>query len=213
MPGQKPIHDLNNMLMSILAHAELLPIRVPDSPEVARAASEIRTAAVRARDLVRLVREQLEASQVATPRSFETAVHLDEEEEALPSPRTDVGYVLVVDDEPSVLGFVKILLEQEGYKVLTAGNPAEALDIFLREHANLSLVLADFSMTQVNGAQLLREMAKIDPEVPSVISSGYDVTGSALIRDISSLRGFLDKPFGRDDLLRTLDLAARKLTQ
>lgn len=213
---QKAIHDLNNMLMSILAHSELLPLRVPNSPEVQKAATEIRTAAVNARDMVKTLREYFETGESRATSRIDTAVHLDPlsaEDDGNPPPRTDVGPILVVDDEPSVLGFVQILLEQEGYRVLTAGSPAKALEVFLREHENISLVMADFSMAQVNGAQLLKEMAMADPDVPSVISSGFDVTGSALVRDISTLRGFLDKPFGRDDLLRTIDLAARKIKQ
>ena len=74
--------------------------------------------------------------------------------------------VLAVDDEPHVLNVLRRILQREGYDVDTASSGVEAVLQFI-EH-NYQFVMLDISMPRLDGADALRIMKKIKPEVPIV---------------------------------------------
>lgn len=78
--------------------------------------------------------------------------------------------VLLVDDDPDVLVLTARALTLDGYPVLTAARGEEALAA-LREHA-VSVVVSDFSMPGMNGAQLLAQVAALYPDTLRLIVSG-----------------------------------------
>jgi CheY-like chemotaxis protein len=79
--------------------------------------------------------------------------------------------ILCVDDEPVGLTVRKLLLERRGYKVETASNGMSAIDLFkLRP---FDLVLLDYYMPSMNGAEVARMMRQIRPEARIVMLSAY----------------------------------------
>jgi CheY-like chemotaxis protein len=75
---------------------------------------------------------------------------------------TNVGKVLVVDDEAHIRKFVGVLLQTlGGATVVQAANGREALEVYAREKPNL--VLLDVNMPKLNGIETLRELRRIDP--------------------------------------------------
>ena len=78
--------------------------------------------------------------------------------------------VLLVDDDPDVLVLTARALAQDGYQLLTAGRGADAL-VMLREQV-VSVVVSDFSMPGMDGAQLLAQVAGLCPDTLRVIVSG-----------------------------------------
>ncbi len=78
--------------------------------------------------------------------------------------------VLLVDDDPDVLMLSVRALRPDGYELLTAGNGAEAL-VILRSRP-VAVVVSDFSMPGMNGAQLLAEAAGLSPGSLRIIVSG-----------------------------------------
>ena len=64
--------------------------------------------------------------------------------------------ILVVDDSLSVRKFASIILEQNGYNVLTAPNGLEAFSII--ENSQVDLILTDLEMPVMHGYELLREL-------------------------------------------------------
>src|SRR3990170_5938694 len=76
--------------------------------------------------------------------------------------------VLIVDDDPDIVGFVQVVLEEEGYQTLTAGNGLEALEVVRGETP--TLVLLDLYMPVLDGWELsrnLREEQRL--EIPIVV--------------------------------------------
>ncbi len=105
------------------------------------------------------------------------------------------GRLLVVDDEPSVLGIAAGMLEQLGYEVITAGRGSEALELFEKERHRLDAVLLDLSMPGMSGLELFERMREIDPTVRVLLASGFieeSVLSAALDRGIA---GFIQKPY------------------
>jgi len=91
---------------------------------------------------------------------------------------TSVGFfssnphlVLCVDDELVGLSVRRILLERSGYKVLTALNGVEALELF-REQP-VEAVILDYSMPGMQGAEIASLMRRSKPEVPILLLSAY----------------------------------------
>lgn len=76
-----------------------------------------------------------------------------------------------MDDEPVGLTVRKLLLERRGYKVDTASNGASAIDIFKIQP--FDLVLLDYYMPAMNGAEVARVMRQIRPKARIVMLSAY----------------------------------------
>jgi PAS domain S-box-containing protein len=80
--------------------------------------------------------------------------------------------VLVVEDELQLLALTRAALEQLGYRVLTAKDGQEAVDLFRRHAEDIDLVVLDRTMPRLSGEQVLREMQALRAEVKVLISSG-----------------------------------------
>jgi two-component system response regulator CpxR len=75
--------------------------------------------------------------------------------------------ILCVDDNEQDLSVLKFMLTTNGYRVLSATNGEEAISLF-GDHA-VDLVLADFSMPQMNGNQVLGKLKQLASHVPMVL--------------------------------------------
>lgn len=87
--------------------------------------------------------------------------------------------ILCVDDEWNGLEGRKILLEERGYKVLTATNGAEALKLFAVHRVDL--VLLDYHMPQMTGDAVAERMRASQPDIPiALLSADEELPESAL---------------------------------
>ena len=79
--------------------------------------------------------------------------------------------VLCIDDETLGLKVRRMVLEHAGYRVLTASNGEEGLEVF---SANpVELVVLDYAMPGLNGGEVAARMRQIKPEVPIILLSAY----------------------------------------
>jgi signal transduction histidine kinase/CheY-like chemotaxis protein len=117
------------------------------------------------------------------------------------------GAILVVDDEDAVRSLACQTLELLGYRVLEADSGAKALDML--ETVRPDLMLFDYAMPVMNGAELARLARQLQPGVPIVFASGYadtDQVEAALGGEATILR----KPFNMDALARTVAALLRE---
>ena len=108
--------------------------------------------------------------------------------------------ILVADDEPVLLNLLVDLLQSRGYRVLTAGNGAEAVELYKKRCDEIDLVLLDVLMPKMDGLEALKEIKKIDPRAKILVISGYaqmDKIDSCL--EAGAL-GFVKKPFRISEL-------------
>jgi CheY-like chemotaxis protein len=105
--------------------------------------------------------------------------------------------ILVVDDDSSVRATISRALTALGYVVRDAPDGLRALEIVSEE--SLSLVILDYMMPGMDGAEVAREIAVIDPELPIIFSTGH-----AALRALRTAAGeeiqVLEKPFTLDEL-------------
>jgi PAS domain S-box-containing protein len=124
--------------------------------------------------------------------------------EAAPSPVANGELLLVVDDEKSLLQVAKAILEDHGYRVLTAADATEALAIFAVRMNEIALVLTDLAMPFMDGVALIRTLQKMKPDVRIVASTGRGDQDERA-NEIALLNvPALTKPYNRDKLLKTL---------
>jgi CheY-like chemotaxis protein len=86
-------------------------------------------------------------------------------------------------------------LRRLGYDVVTACDGAQALELFRSRNDTIRLVLLDLSMPVMDGKAALREIRKIRPDVPVVLSSGYSPAEAMRRFGAQESAGFLQKPY------------------
>ena len=115
-------------------------------------------------------------------------------EAATPAPIRGHGeHVLYVDDDEIMVLMVERMLERAGYRVSSYQNPHEAIEA-VREHPDdFDFVVTDFNMPEFSGLDVARELARIRPRLPVVISSGYITEELRDEAQLAGVRGLLEK--------------------
>jgi signal transduction histidine kinase/CheY-like chemotaxis protein len=112
--------------------------------------------------------------------------------------------LLLVDDEELIRDLECKILEKSGYTVLTANSGKDALEVYSRHQADISLVILDLIMPEMGGKQCLEELLKIDPHVKVLIASGFAVEGDTKTFLEAAAQGIVAKPFQITELLRSI---------
>ncbi|MBI4419125.1 MAG: response regulator, partial [Ignavibacteriales bacterium] len=135
-------------------------------------------------------------------RKQETA-KAEKEIQVLPPGRGET--ILVAEDESALREITKETLESFGYRVLTAGDGAEAVSIYVQNKDTISLVLCDITMPIMDGPSAIRALIKTNPSVKVIVVSGH-TEGEKLKEDLSpNVRNFIAKPYVVETLLKTID--------
>jgi CheY-like chemotaxis protein len=115
------------------------------------------------------------------------------------------GNVLLVEDELAVRKIVERALERAGFEVISAGSPDEALQRAPELKGQLTAIVSDIVMPQMNGLELVERLRPLIGPVPVLFISGY----SAEALDARGLSqkdiDLLPKPFTPRDLSARLD--------
>jgi two-component system cell cycle sensor histidine kinase/response regulator CckA len=108
------------------------------------------------------------------------------------------GTILLVEDEPMVRTVAERALTRHGYKVLTANNGEDALEI-LAGGEDVNLLVSDVVMPVMDGPTMVKEARKTHPELPILFMSGYAEEHLRKSIDIDHV-AFLPKPFSVQEL-------------
>jgi PAS domain S-box-containing protein len=154
---------------------------------------------------VRIESEEGKGTQVhiLLPRSRGEAASADETRPGAPAPGPGSARrrILVVDDDPDVRAFLEDALDELGHDVAACDCGEAALAEVARDCPDL--ILLDFAMPGMNGADVAREVRASCPDVPIVFVTGYaesEQLEAALGRDVKVLR----KPFTVDELAASI---------
>ncbi|MDD5509691.1 MAG: response regulator, partial [Dehalococcoidales bacterium] len=132
---------------------------------------------------------------VELPVVMEEEKKIERFEEVETAGKTVGGRILVVDDEPAIMAFLKKLLGGEGYDVATAGSGREALEMTKEQRYNL--IICDIKMPGLSGAELYDELGGIAPSLQKrVIFITGDVIGPATNKFLKATGvPHINKPF------------------
>ena len=118
-------------------------------------------------------------------------------------PRGNGETVLVVDDEAPIVIITSKTLEAFGYRVLSAANGADAVDVYVRHRNEIAVVLTDMAMPVMDGSTTIRVLMRIDPAIKIIAASGHNATAVAKASE-AGVKHFLTKPYSAGNLLNTL---------
>ena len=106
--------------------------------------------------------------------------------------------ILCVDDEETPRTLRKLILQKQGYQVITAGSGDEALEVLNR--ANIDLVLSDQMMPGMTGTELTKSVKAMRPAMPVILISGVN----EIPEDASYADRFISKVGGPELLFKTV---------
>ncbi len=118
------------------------------------------------------------------------------------------GKILVVDDEPGMREFLEIMLQKEGYKVQTASDGSEAIDLIRDNSYDLAIV--DIQMPVVNGIGVLQEIKSFGIETTVIMITAFASHETAIEAMKLGAYDYITKPFKIDEIKLTIKKAIEK---
>jgi two-component system, cell cycle sensor histidine kinase and response regulator CckA len=106
-----------------------------------------------------------------------------------------------------VRSVARIALEESGFRVLTAVDGREAVDLFTANAREVRAVVLDLLMPDMDGAAAFEKLRHIRGDVPIILSSGFGEDTAT--QSIEGLAGFLRKPYHLDELVALVQRVAR----
>jgi len=112
-------------------------------------------------------------------------------------------HILVVDDELGIREGCRKVLSEEGFKVTTAGDGLEALEICKRGN-KFSVALVDLMMPRLGGLELLGRLRALDPDLLLIIITAHATIDTAVEGTKQGAYSYIPKPFTPDELMLTI---------
>jgi CheY-like chemotaxis protein len=103
--------------------------------------------------------------------------------------------ILLVEDEQLLLELLKLVLEENGYRVVTAANGEEAVKIFRQKKNKVGIVLTDMGLPKLGGWEMFEKLRAIDPNVKVILASGFvnaEMKSEAMKK---GAKDFIQKPY------------------
>lgn len=103
--------------------------------------------------------------------------------------------ILLVEDEPDILILCREMFEENGYTVLSAATPNEAIQLTRRHKGEIDLLLSDVALPEMNGCDLYKKLLSTIPDLKALFMSGHTpvvITSHGLHDEKVS---FIQKPF------------------
>lgn len=107
--------------------------------------------------------------------------------------------ILIVDDEKNIRESLKMIIEDEGFQVLTAGSGEEALEIF--EKQIVHLIILDVWLPKMDGIAVLNKVKKLNPSVEVIVISGHADLSTAVKAVKEGAYDFLEKPLSKEKIV------------
>ncbi|MFH2040834.1 MAG: response regulator, partial [Chloroflexota bacterium] len=119
--------------------------------------------------------------------------------------------IIIIDDEEVILDSCKQILRKENYQLTTVSNGE--LGIKLIKETTPDLVFVDLKMPGLSGFEVLKLIQEIDPNIVSIVITGFSTVSSAVEAMKNGAYDFLPKPFNPEEfrLITNRGLDRRKL--
>jgi len=108
--------------------------------------------------------------------------------------------ILLVEDEPAILNMAATMLERQGYIVLQAATPGQALHLATEHVGDVHLLITDVVMPEMNGRDLAKNILSLYPGIKCLFMSGYTANVIAYHGVLDEGVNFIQKPFSKNDL-------------
>src|SRR5581483_6535470 len=216
-------NELNNLLQVITEASQFLQRYTGGNPDAQRYFDMMRSAIDRAAQLSRAMLDSSQAQPQQTasvhpfplPGQFTSAPateskmpfanasqqRLEQSDIKIANPNGPRELIMIVDDEDFVTLLAQRVLTDKGYRVITAKDGFQALEIYKKLQDQIRLVILDFTMPIMDGSEVFSELRLINPAVSVVLSSGFTEQDKLKWMLAKGLRGFIPKPYTQQKLL------------
>lgn len=137
--------------------------------------------------------------RIYLPRDLDESFHLADDT-VLKTPQSQGETVLLVEDEPALLKLGVLMLEDLGYRVLAAGTPGKAIELAKEHHYEMSLLITDVIMPDMNGRELSERLQLLYPGIRTLFMSGYTAQMISQRGVLDNGVSFIQKPFSMKDI-------------
>ncbi|MCK4504952.1 MAG: PAS domain S-box protein [Candidatus Aegiribacteria sp.] len=137
--------------------------------------------------------------RIYLPRHAGKAAQIQKKDPAEPV-RRGHETILLVEDEPAILKMATTMLERQGYTVLAATLPGEAIRLAGEYEKGINLLMTDVVMPEMNGRDLAENILLFYPDIKRLFMSGYTANVIAHRRVLDEGVNFIQKPFSMQDL-------------
>jgi len=121
------------------------------------------------------------------------------------NPSANRRTILVVEDDPSVRGLVREILESAGHSVLVASDGLDAIRVAKNHAGVIDLMLTDVIMPSMNGRDLADRLATTRPDMDVLYMTGHREDAIAHQGVLEAGVSLIAKPFSRGDLLNRIE--------
>lgn len=205
-------NELNNLLQVITESSQFLEKIYGGDASTQKYFDIIRNGVDRAVVVTRQMLDRADQTSAATPTiarfpgprapgATETIHERGESSLQIANPHGPRELILIVDDEDFVTLLAQRVLTDEGYRVITAKDGLQALEIYKKLSDEIRLIILDFTMPIMDGAEVFNELRMMNPRVAVVLSSGFTEQDKLRWMLAKGLRGFIPKPYTQQKLL------------
>jgi two-component system C4-dicarboxylate transport response regulator DctD len=120
----------------------------------------------------------------------------------------DLGTVFVIDDEEHIRSAIEQLFELQGFKVQSFADAHQLLNQL--SDGWPGVIISDINMPKVDGHQLMGDIKRIDPDIPTILLTGFGDISMAVKAMRNGAYDFIEKPFNNDDLVDSVKRALEK---
>ena len=119
--------------------------------------------------------------------------------------------IIVVDDEPDILRYIREILQHVNYEVITATSGDQAWALFEEHQPEIEIVLTDVVMPgSIDGLELAAKIHQVDPSLPVLFVTGMLPKGDALAVGIVEKELLVRKPFSPRQLIDLVEARIRR---
>jgi len=207
-------NELNNLLQVISESSQVLETICAESPDSEKYFAILRSGVERATKVTRMMVDRVGGYQsegglpvgrtepvTAAPVPSVPTISQTGSDVRIFNPTGQRELVMIVDDEDLVTMLAQRVLTDEGYRIVTAKDGFQAIEIYRKLRDQIALIILDFTMPVMDGADVFAELLLINPKAPVVLSSGFAEQERLRSMLARGLRGFIPKPYTQQKLL------------
>jgi PAS domain S-box-containing protein len=113
-------------------------------------------------------------------------------------------HILLVDDEQALVETSRLQLKKLGYKVTARSSSVDALEYFKHSKDHVDILLTDYTMPNMTGLQLARELQALQPGLPVILLTGFSESIEELNLKDMGIAALVMKPFVRKDIAKVI---------
>lgn len=127
-----------------------------------------------------------------------------EEEKEIPDQYVKENTILIAEDDDLSYQYLEVILKQKNIRLFRAKNGLEAIQL-LKQNPDISLILMDIKMPEMDGLEATREIRKFNKKIPVIAQTAYALSGDKENSIQAGCTGYLTKPIQTTELFSILD--------